>query len=149
MVPWWKRLAYGLVGWMVATCVVGAFVVSIRTMTHSSAGGGISIPGLFRLISGLFEFWLASLITGVALGIFGWLLGVPFVLLVRNAKGWRFWIYLALGSGIGPGIILIMSLRSVEPADYSAVPISAAISSLTTLIYLLLLRRAQLARKSD
>ena len=142
MVPWWKRLAYGLVGWVVATCVVGAFVVSIFTVTHSSAGGGISI-------SGLFEFWLASLITGVAFGIFGWLLGVPFVLLVRSAKGWRFWICLTLGSSIGPSIILIMSLRSVEPPDYSAVPISAAISSLTTLIYLQLLRRAQLARKSD
>jgi hypothetical protein len=85
---------------------------------------------------------------------------MPFVLLVKNSRGWRFWIYLTIGSGIGPALVLSRLLYSLlthsssgspttESPDYSTIWVSAAVSNLTTLIYLLLLRRAQLAWKSD
>jgi hypothetical protein len=98
---------------------------------------------------------LLFLISALAIGSWGWLLGMPFVLLVRNIRGWRFWFYLALGSCIAPGLFSLSLLHShltrsssgssptTESPDYTAVPISAAISILTTLIYLLLLRRNQ------
>jgi hypothetical protein len=90
-----------------------------------------------------------------ALSIFGWLLGIPYVLLVRNSQGSRFWIYLAVGTGIGPALVLspfIYSLlrRSLdtEPTDYLYnACIAAVVSGLTALIYLLLLRQAQRLRQ--
>jgi len=152
MVPWWKRLVFGLVGWVIATCVAGV-LASIWVFIHFPAKRAVSV-------SDLFEFWLLFLISALAMGVFGWLMGIPFVLLVRNSRGWRFWIYLALGTGIGPCLIFGFSLFALVarassgslttgPADYSAVPISAVISSFTTLIYLLLLQRARLARNGD
>jgi hypothetical protein len=153
MVPWWKRLAYSLVGWVVASCVLGV-LVSIWESAHFPSNRGVSSVSYF------FDFCLLFLISALAIGSWGWLLGMPFVLLVRNIGGWRFWIYLAIGSSIGPGLFFGTLLYSfltrsssgsmtTEPADYSAVYISTAVSSLTTLIYLSLLRRAQLARKSN
>jgi hypothetical protein len=148
MVPWWKRLAYGLAGWVVATCVVG-ILASIWVFTQFPHKRSVTV-------SDVFDFWLLFLITALAASIFGWLLGTPFVLLVRNSRGWRFWVYLALGSGIGPALLLSSWLYSfltrsrsgsltAESPGCFAFCISAAVSSITTLIYLLLLRRAQLA----
>jgi len=150
MVPWWKRLAYGLLGWVVATCVVGVFV-SFWVMAHSSVHRAVSASSFANL-------WLLFLISALAVGVVGLLLGIPFVLVVKNTIGRRFWAYLALGSGIGPGLFFIELLYSfltrarsgrgaAESADYSSLWMSAFISSLTTLIYLLLLRRTQQARK--
>ena len=149
MAPWWKRLFYGLLGWVVATCVTG-FFASIWVFTTFPAKRSISVADVF-------QFWLLFLITAFAVSIFGWLLGIPYVLLVRSSRGPRFWTFLALGSGIGPVIVLGPLLYSFlthsslpsESADYSTVAISAAVSSLTALIYLLLLRRAQPSRKSN
>jgi hypothetical protein len=79
-------------------------------------------------------------------------LGIPYVLLVRNSQGWRFWVYLAIGSGIGPSLVLSPSLyaflrRSFDgpPStdDYYTACIATMVSCLTALVYLLLLRRAQ------
>lgn len=148
MVPWWKRLFYGLISWVVATCVAGLFA-SIWVFTTFPAKRSISV-------SDVFQFWVLFLITAFAVSIFGWLLGIPYVLLVRSGRGTRFWIFLALGSGIGPVIVFSPLLYSLlahsslpsEHADYSTVAISAAVSSLAALIYLLLLRRVQPSRKS-
>jgi hypothetical protein len=152
MVPWWKRLAYGLFGWVVATCVIGVFV-SIWLVAHLPAGRGFSV-------SRFADVWLLFLISALAVSVGGWLLGIPFVLVVKNTIGRRFWIYLALGSCIRPGLFFGELLYSVqkhsasggvatESTDYSTLWMSAVVSGLTTLVYLLLLRRAQLAQKSN
>ena len=137
---------------MVATCLVGiiASIWGISNIPHKRI---VSVSDLFDFLL-LFHLW------ALAVGIFGWLLGIPFILLVRNSRGWRFWIYFALGSGIGPAIFLSpvlyplvtdssFGIPTTKSPDYSGIWISAAVSNLTTLIYLLLLRRPQLARKSS
>jgi hypothetical protein len=80
------------------------------------------------------------------------LLAIPLVLLVRNIKGWRFWMYWAVGLLFGPAMILGVSFYSAVRApnfagfpgnSMSMVYLAGAISGVTTLIYLLLLRRGQ------
>jgi hypothetical protein len=82
----------------------------------------------------------------------GWLLAIPIVLAVRHVYGWRFWMCFALGIGIGPLTFLGMQLYFALASHAAFVPgpiefylRPAAVSSLTTLIYLLLLRGAQAA----
>lgn len=156
MVPWWKRLMYGLIGWLVATCTV-SLLMSIWILTQSPVKRSDSSSDF---LSGVFGAFLLALISAFSVSIIGWLLGIPYVLLVRNSNGWRFRIYLALGSGIGPALLLSPSLFSIlrrfssggppiEFPDYAFVCSSAMVSSFTTLIYLLLLRRAELCRKPD
>lgn len=163
MVPWWKRLMYGLIGWLVATCAVSfliwiwVLIMPIWVHTQSTVKRSDSV---FDVLSGVFGAFLLVLISALSVSIIGWILGIPYVLLVRNSKGWRFWIYLALGTGIGPALFLSPLLYSFltrsspgslpsEPADYGSVGISTVFSSFTILIYLLLLRRAQPNRKSN
>jgi hypothetical protein len=154
MVPWWKRLAYGLIGWVVSLGVVG-IPVSIWVFTQDPpiTQNPHIRSGLVSVVFGFLGFCLLYLISALAVSVFGWFLGIPYVLLVRSSIGWRFWIYLAIGSGIGPALVLYAVLtRTSSPGsttdDYVNFCISAAVSSITTLIYLLLLRRTQLARNS-
>ena len=149
MVPWWKRLFYGLIGWVVAMCAI-ALLTLIWLLTYSPLKRSDSVSDV---ASGVLGAFLAFLISASAVTIFGWLLGLPYVLLVRSSRGWRFWVYLALGSGIGPALVLFAVLtrassHDLTTDDYVNFCISAVVSSLTTLTYLLLLRRAQLAQNS-
>ena len=150
MVPWWKRGVYGLIGWVTASCVIGVFV-SIWIMSHLPAGIDFSVRGFVNV-------WLLFVLSALAVGVWGWLLGIPFVSFVKDTVGRRFWANLAIGSLIGPDLLLTGLLyefltRSgsgsgrAEPVDYGEVFMSASVSTFTTLIYLFLLRRAQLARK--
>lgn len=150
MVPWWKRLSYGLLGWLIATCVAG-LLASIWMFTHFPAKRSVTV-------SDVLSFLLLFLISALAVSVFGWLLGIPYVLLVRSSRGRRFWIYLAVGSAIGPVLVLGPLLYSFltgsssgnQPitGPYLSGGISVVISGLSTLIYLLLLRRAQAEQSS-
>ena len=40
----------------------------------------------------------------------GWFIALPFVVLLKDAQGWRGWFILLIGSCIGPGFILAWSL---------------------------------------
>jgi hypothetical protein len=150
MVPWWRRLIYGLVGWVIAICALG-IAMSIWEFAYFPT----KFPANHNFsVSGVFGFLLLVLVSAFAASIFGWLLGIPYVLLVRNSRGWRFWVYLVLGSGIGPALFLSPLLYSFRArsslsgaTDYVTVYVSALVSCLTALIYLLLLRRAQTGRK--
>jgi hypothetical protein len=144
MVPWWKRLLYSLESWVIAAIVSGFFFVITekvglhpdQRVTVADIGAGLAI-----IILTVFLFSLP-----------GWLLAIPIVLAVRNIRGWRFWMYFVLGSSIGPvwflGMGLYFSHTSPNYAGSVPGPIDlyyrpAAVSSLTTLLYLLLLRGAQ------
>jgi hypothetical protein len=155
MVPWWKRICYGLMSWAASLLLVG-IPVSIWVFTQSPPPVG-QVPhresGWASATFGFFGFYALYLITAIALSVFGWLLGVPYVLLVRSSRGWRFWVYLAFGSSIGPALVLCAVLTrtgygGMTTDDYGTFCLSTAVSSVTTLIYLLLLRRAQLAGHS-
>ena len=85
----------------------------------------------------------------------GWLIGLPFVLTIENIARWRFGMYLAIGAGIGPSVMAALGtftwLTSTNfagwaPEAKNLVWLGFAVSALTSLIYLLLLRRCQQAR---
>jgi hypothetical protein len=151
MVPWWKRLIYSLVSMLIGAGVSGAAVTAREILAN--AHGRISATGLLIAALG-FGTWV------VVFSVPGWLMAIPIVLLVRNIRGWRFWMYFALGACFGPVLILGvgfysavrgMSFEGFPGHSMSVVYIAGAVSSLTTLLYLLWLRGAQmrLSRQPD
>ena|ERR1035438_6285377 len=143
MVRWWRRLFYSLISVVVGAGVCGGALMIQRMIAdpHTPFSPQAWVGSIV-----FFDYWL------VLLSLPGWLLAIPAVLLVRDLRGLRFWIYLAMGSCIGPAIILgiafYSALRSPNFVGFpenslSTVCLAAGISSVTTLIYLLLLRRAQ------
>jgi hypothetical protein len=144
MVPWWKRLLYSFESWLIAALLSGPLFV-IAEMVGSQPSRAVALPEVAASI---------AFVTGMVLILSfpGWLLAIPIVLAVRHVYGWRFWMYFALGIGIGPltllGVKLYFALAS--HAGFVPGPIElyfrpVAVSSLTTLIYLLLLRGGQAA----
>jgi hypothetical protein len=142
MVSWWERVLLSL-----ASVVMAALVCLAGVLLHSalpSHRGSLQASDL--IFTGGFVVFFCSL---------GWVLSVPFVLVATNLRGWRFWLYLALGSGAGPLLMFAVfaffylavpqspSAHWFGPELRPLVYLAAAISSLTALIYLLLLRRAQ------
>ncbi len=76
----------------------------------------------------------------------GWLISLPIVLSINRFDGWRLWVQLAIGSVIGPLVILSIGLYSnfTSPnlaGHDSLFYLAAAISSLSTVLYLFLARR--------
>ena len=143
MVPWWKRLIYSLVSVALGAGISGAWVAAGETIAQSH--GRISAMGLLTAIL-FFDSWV------LLLSLPGWVLAVPGVLLVRNIRGWRFWMYWGLGIVFGPVLIYALStysafrgqsLESSAMGSISTVIMASAVSGLTALIYLLLLRRGQ------
>lgn len=138
MVPRWKKMAYSLVG-----VIVGAATL---------AGLSLLFPGKSDDPIGLF-FGVTLLIFAVSLA--GWLLAIPLIVMVNNVSRWRFWLYLGIGSSIGP-ILAYLGMVSPFIRSYkghydqtSAMLVivggSAILSCIATLTYLLLLRRAQVS----
>jgi len=77
--------------------------------------------------------------------IFGWFLALPFVILFKNADGWRTWAILVIGTAIGPCLFLGWPLIAYGEinwqGDGGAALMSFFIGFLTTTFYVLLLRR--------
>lgn len=139
MVPVWKRLVYSLVSVIAAVVLCYAAVFS-RIFFRNLSG---------HPISG--DFFVSVSLTLVCC-IPGWLIALPVVLMVRNTRGWRFFAYWAVGSCIGPALIYVVALlafhgfagfRSAAPEANDFLYLSAAISCLATILYLLLLRRSE------
>jgi hypothetical protein len=140
MVPWWKRLIYSLVSAVLGAGVSGACGAAQQFIANSR--GHLNAMGLWTAIL-FFDPWV------IVMSLPGWALAVPIVLLVRNIRGWRFWMYWAIGICLGPAIILAVALYSgpgfagLPGNSMSLVYLAGAISGLTTLLYLVLLRRGQ------
>jgi len=83
-------------------------------------------------------------------GLVGWTLALPIVLTITSVQGWRFWSLLALGTGIGPLVVFALAVYSAisssnytmsyAPEAKNIVFVALAVSFMTTLIYLVLLR---------
>ncbi len=76
-----------------------------------------------------------------------WLIALPFVILLKDAEGWRGWATLVIGVLIGPGFILLWGLvespgHLTWQGDSFALVASAIISLLTTVCYVLTLKFA-------
>ena len=82
----------------------------------------------------------------LVVAVAGWLLAIPFVILFKDADRWRAWTTLAIGTAIGPIFLLTPSLiatggRISWRAESGGVAMSLFIGFLTSLFYVLLLRR--------
>ena len=143
MVPWWKRLLYSFASSVLGAGLCGAAAASQQVVAN--AHGHLNAEGLWTAIV-FFDPWV------IALSLPGWLLALPLVLLVGNVRGWRFWMYWAIGTSLGPIIILLVEriaasrgfvLAGIPGGLSAAYYLAAAISALSSLFYLLLLRRGQ------
>ncbi len=143
MIAWWKRLIYSLVGVVLGAALPGAWIAA-QPFFHNSGAHLSAIAMLTAIL--FFDPWV------ITLSLPGWVLALPLILLVRQVQGWRFWMYWGIGICFGPAMILGIGLYSAArapsfagfPASYASTAyLSGAISGLASLIYLLLLRRAQ------
>ena len=143
MVAWWKRLIYSFVSAVLGAGVSGACGAAQQVV--SNAHGHLNAMAVWTAIL-FFDPWV------VALSLPGWFVALPLVLLVRDVRRWRFWMYWIVGICFGPVIVLGVSwiaaargfsLAGVPGGPMAAVYLAGAISGLSSLIYLLLLRRSQ------
>jgi len=143
MVAWWKRLIYSLVGVVLGAGLCGAGAAAEQVVAN--AHGHLSAMGVWTAIL-FFDPWV------IALSFPGWFLALPLVVLVRNVRGWRFGLYWIIGICFGPAIVLVVnwiaamrgfSLAGIPGGVTAAIYLACAISALSSLIYLLLLRRGQ------
>jgi hypothetical protein len=133
MVPKWKRLLLSLTGFVLAVAIC-CFLLSIR--------GGIGNPPDPK---GLLQLFCYESIMMLWFSLPGWVLALPAILLFTDLRAWRFWALLALGAGIGPFTLYLefMYVHYSSAGDKLYLSLAAAVSSLSTLIYLFLLRRSQ------
>jgi hypothetical protein len=72
----------------------------------------------------------------------GWVIAIPFVLAFKSARGVQGWLTLCIGTIIGPAFLTAWLEGHINwLADGSSLVLSAAIGCLTTVFYVLLLRR--------
>jgi hypothetical protein len=142
MVAWWKRLLLSLL------CMIVATVFCFLAIVAYSAAK--SQPVSFRSSEVL-------LTTAVTVGFctVAWVFSVPVVLIITNIGGWRFWFYWVLGTCVGPALMLGLTSAIffmlphapgqplLNPAVYPLIYLAGAISCLTSIFYLSLLRKAQ------
>jgi len=143
MVAWWKRLIYSLVSAILGAGVCGACAAA-EQVVHN-AHGHLNAEAVWTAIV-FFDPWV------MALSLPGWFLALPLVLLVRKVRGWRLWMYWVMGICFGPAIVSVVewiavsrgfTLAGIPGGLTTAYYLSAAISGLSSLIYLLLMRRGQ------
>jgi hypothetical protein len=142
VVPWWKRLLFSLLSMVLAAALslLGLVVVNLVQKHPVNIHSGELI-----------------LTAGVLVGfcIIAWVVSAPVVLMIRDIGGWRFWLYWVLGTCVGPLLMLGLCVAVFfamphgpdspwfNPAMRPLVFMAGAISSVTSLLYLSMLRWAQ------
>ena len=142
MVAWWKRLLFALAS-MIAAALICLACMLLETMLNSRPANIHSSEVMLTV----------AVMVGFC--IIAWVISIPAVLIVRNISGNRFWLYWILGSSVGPLLMLLLFVavfvvvphgpgaQWFNPAFRPLAYLAAAISSLTSLCYLLLLGWAQ------
>ena len=88
MVPRWKKLAYSLASVMVGNATLVALLFGLADKTP--AKNLVSTP-----------------VVSSAAAVAGWIIAIPLILMINNVSGWRFWLYLGIGSSSGPIIVFV------------------------------------------
>ena len=89
-----RRISFSIISASLAV-VITAVCFSLAGV----AGTSDRIDGVFILIMYSSPFCVA-----------GWLIALPIILNVRRIDGWRLWVLVVLGSGIGPFIMFSIGL---------------------------------------
>ena len=136
----WKRLLYSILS-VLFCAILASFVASLVQLWH--------LPRFdLRLV--FLQTSVVSVFTLVAC-LPGWLIALGFILSITNLRGWRFFATWALGTAIGPlvllgfSLFLFMSASGARTFFYPAEMawFSVAIAGSSTLLYLLLVRHSQ------
>jgi len=139
MPAWSKRLLYSMLSVIAAVVMVTISLWILSTPRPKMAFETAFFSGYFTLIFSLF----------------GWAVAVPIVLLVSNYTGWRMWFWGAVGCCIGPALLLGLAafsflteplLAGFAPGSWRFLLMAGAVSSITTVLYLVLVTRS--ARRS-
>jgi hypothetical protein len=148
MIRWRKKLIYSLVSWTVAA-ILATLIESVSAfLTYPLPDKTFS---LHDWILGVAFFLPVFMIAG----FLGWVVSIPIALLIDNFRGLRFWMYLTAGSLSGPLFWFAIGF----PGDLASHRLQRGlleiprpvyvVSFATTLIYLVLMRRAQLAVRRE
>jgi len=144
MLSWWKKVVISLYAWIAGSILGSATMVLQMLITNP--------PPLSRMGEAFLAlFSIAPFV--LLVGFFGWLVALPVVILINGFCRWRFWLYLALGTCIGPGLWLVYRVSTAKGAarfDLTAMPFQfLTVSFLIALVYILLIQRAlgQAAKK--
>ncbi len=102
-----------------------------------------------------------AVIYGGVLCVVGWIIALPLVLMLRQLFGVGLWIMLLTGIALGPAILLLIpalyslftphatfTYSTLDRVFWHFVYLALAVSTLTTLLYLLLLGRRASAAES-
>ena len=105
-----------------------------------------TVPTLIRDGPSHARFEIEILPVYLVVAVAGWLLAIPFVILFKDADSWRAWAILAIGTAIGPIFLLTPNFVASGghiswQAEGTGVAMSLFIGFLTTVFYVLLLRR--------
>ena len=127
---WWKRASLSITSAMIATVIVDYLMLLVDNPHFDLATLESSMMWFLYLV------------------IPGWLIALPFVILIGRADGWRFWLLACVGICIGPAIILLfdayMKLHfpdgTLTPGAIEIVYLATGISTFATAIYLTVLR---------
>jgi len=142
MIPWWKRLLYSLVIVITTASLCGEIVLFPYSLSsHASPHTAIGLLGMF--------IYFELLVLAITLPC--WLLATPLILVATNFNGWRFWVYWAIGSILGPLYWFGRKLVGIDTNGglYGGpYPEVCAVSVVASLIYLLVVGRAQKRRIS-
>jgi hypothetical protein len=121
-------------------------------------GIGLAMFDLHSPLRSILENCLYYSIFCFVFGLTGWILALPIVVFVSDPKGWKFWCVLATGVGIGPLVIFGIAIYGgvitsnfnmhFAPEAWNIVLVALTESSLTTVIYLALIRSKRLATSS-
>jgi hypothetical protein len=138
MVPLWKKIGLSVIS-LFAGSILGAAIMVLQMLISDP-------PPASRMGESLLAFAsLAPLF--LLLSLVGWVGAIPAVILIKGFCRWRYWVYLALGTAIGPVFWLgfrMLTEKGAARFDFFAMPYQVTtVSFLIALIYILLFQRAQ------
>ena len=150
MIAWWKRLFFSLVSVLLASLVCMGCLIAVDALRKPSAPGSVRSSEVVLTLAGTVGFSMVA-----------WLVSTPAVLMVKNFRGVRFWVYLGLGCCVGPLLMLALfgtvyllvpqapHEKWIRPELLPLLYLAAGISSLTSVFYLSCVRWAEKSRAGN
>jgi hypothetical protein len=131
----WDRVGYSFLSVLISLVVLSTSIGGANF--RDGAGSVLSVA-------------VVTFIFGGCLCLIGWVLSLPFVILVKTHRGWHYWTMLAIGTCLGPLVFLLVDLYlSLEnptssgfaPRSYYFLFLPTGVSLLSSLLYLFFVRR--------
>jgi len=131
----WDRIAYSFLSVLIALVVLS---------------GCIGVANFRDGVGQVLRVAFVTFVFGGCLCLIGWVLSLPFVILVETYTGWRYWAMLAIGTCLGPLEFVLVDLylshenptsSGFAPRSYYFLFLPTGVSLLSSLLYLFFVRR--------